>query len=191
MDDIQPPMPGYYKRAKKWGAYQGAPLTLDSPVFGVDWFDAYAYAKWKGRRLPTEQEWEKAARGARGGKHPWGDEDSQKKANLGFDFTPNPEEKVGGEKDGFKRSSPVNEPSSDRSAYGVYNMAGNVSEWTASWAEDEMGSGFQVPVYRGANWKTGFQDSTDTATALRRGTKLAENQSDEALGFRTASDKPE
>ncbi len=189
MEEIQPVNPGYYNRAKKWGSYQGAPLTLDSPVFGVDWFDAYAYAKWKGRRLPTEEEWEKAARGPRGTQHPWGDNASQDKANLGFDYTPKPD--AGGEKDGFKRSSPVDQPSSDRSPYGVHNMAGNVSEWTASWTEDGMGSGLQVPVYRGANWKTGFNDPSDTATALRRGAKLSENQTDEALGFRTASDTPE
>lgn len=186
MQEITPPMPGYYSRAKKWGAYQGAPLTLDSPVFGVDWFDAYAYATWKGRRLPTEQEWEKAARGKRGTKHPWGNDQAIERANTGLDFTPNPDAKVGGEKDGFKRWSPVNKPDTDRSDYGVLNMGGNISEWTASWADDEVESGSKVPVYRGGNWKT-----MDENTALRRGNKLTEFGSDDALGFRTASDTPE
>ena len=185
MKEIDPPMPGYYTRAKKWNSYQGAPLTVDSPVFGVDWFDAYAYAKWKGRRLPTEQEWEKAARGKRSGKHPWGDDQTLELANTGIDFTPNPDEKIGGEKDGFKRSSPVDKPASDRSDYGILNMGGNVSEWTASWAEDEMETGSKVPVYRGGNWKT-----PDENTVLRRGNKLTEYGSDDALGFRTASDTP-
>lgn len=186
MKEIDPPMPGYYTRAKKWGSYQGADLTLDSPVFGVDWFDAYAYAKWKGHRLPTEQEWEKAARGKRGGKHSWGDDQAVERANTGLDFTPNPDAKVGGEKDGFKRSSPVDKPDTDRSDYGVYNMGGNVSEWTASWTEDELDSGSKVPVYRGGNWKT-----VDENTAMRRGNKLTEFGSDDALGFRTASDTPD
>jgi formylglycine-generating enzyme required for sulfatase activity/CheY-like chemotaxis protein len=186
MKEITPPMPGYYTRAKKWNSYQGAPLTVDGPVFGVDWFDAYAYAKWKGRRLPTEQEWEKAARGKRGGKHPWGNDQAIERANTGIDFTPNPDIKVGGEKDGFKRWSPVDKPDSDRSDYGVLNMGGNVSEWTASWTEDEFESGSKVPVYRGGNWKT-----IDEDTALRRGNKLTEFGSDDALGFRTASDTPE
>jgi len=185
MKEIDPPMPGYYTRAKKWNSYQGAPLTVDSPVFGVDWFDAYAYAKWKGRRLPTEQEWEKAARGKRTGKHPWGDDQTLELANTGIDYTPNPDEKIGGEKDGFKRSSPVDKPASDRSDYGILNMGGNVSEWTASWAEDEMATGSKVPVYRGGNWKT-----PDENTVLRRGNKLTEYGSDDALGFRTASDTP-
>lgn len=185
MTEIQPPNPGYYKRAATWGQYQGAPLTLDGPVFGVDWFDAYAYAKWKGQRLPTEQEWEKAARGSSSNRHPWGNENDPKRANTGSDFTPNPDPKVGGKNDGFKRWSPVNEPKGDRSGYGVLNMAGNVSEWTASWDVDAQGGGEKVPVYRGGNWKT-----VDEATVTRRGMKLTELQSDDGLGFRTASDSP-
>ena len=187
--DIQPPTPGYYKRAARDGQYLGAPLTLDSPVFGVDWFDAYAYAKWCGRRLPTEQEWEKAARGRAKARHPWGDEDSEEKANLGFDFTPSPDAKVGGDKDGFKRWSRVDLPASDLSDYGVHGMAGNVAEWTASRADDENpGSN---PVLRGANWMTGTDDPTETSTALRRATDWKAYQASDTIGFRTASDKPE
>lgn len=185
MTEIQPPNPGYYKRAATWGQYQGVPLTLDGPVFGVDWFDAYAYAKWKGQRLPTEQEWEKAARGPSSSRHPWGNENDPKLANTGSDFTPNPDPKVGGKIDGFKRWSPVNEPKTDRSGYGPLNMAGNVSEWTSSWDGDAQGGGEKVPVFRGGNWKT-----VDEATVTRRGTKLTELQSDDGLGFRTASDSP-
>jgi formylglycine-generating enzyme required for sulfatase activity len=186
MTEIDPPNPGYYNRAKTWGQYNGAPLTVDSPVIGVDWFDAYDYAKWKGQRLPTEQEWEKAARGKVGGQHPWGNENTIDRANTGLDFTSNPSPQKGGEKDGFKRSSPVNKPKTDKSDYGVVGTGGNVSEWTDTWDQDAMQSGSKVPVYRGGNWKT-----NDKATAMRRGTKLTELQSDDALGFRTASDKPE
>ncbi|MEN9469702.1 MAG: hypothetical protein RL630_1435, partial [Verrucomicrobiota bacterium] len=151
---VTPPTPGYFKRAIREGQYLGAPLTPDSPVFGVDWFDAYAYAKWAGRRLPTEREWEKAARGRATSRHPWGDADSEELANLGFDFTPSPDAKIGGEKDGFKRWSRVDLPSTDRSDYGVHGMAGNVSEWTAIWVKD--GTGQRVPVSRGGHWMAGF-----------------------------------
>lgn len=183
MTEINPPNPGYYNRAKKWGRYQEVPLTIDSPVFGVDWFDAYAYAKWKGQRLPTEQEWEIAARGEKVSTHPWGNEYSNKLANTGSDYTPNPDPKAGAQNDGFKRWSPVNKPDTDVSGFDVVGTAGNVSEWTDSWAQDAERGGEKVPVYRGGNWKT-----NDDKTIMRRGTKLTEFQSDDALGFRTAED---
>ena len=183
MTELNPPNPGYYSRAKKWGRYQEVPLSVDSPVFGIDWYDAYAYAKWKGHRLPTEQEWELAARGDKGLNHPWGNDFNNKLANTGSDFTPNPDPKVGAQNDGFKRWSPVNKPETDMSPFGVAGMAGNVSEWTDTWGEDAERAGEKVPVYRGGNWKT-----ADEKTVLRRGTKLTEFQSDDALGFRTAED---
>jgi len=183
MTEIKPPNPGYYTRAKTWGRYQEVPLSVDSPVFGVDWFDAYAYAKWKGQRLPTEQEWERAARGEKGLSHPWGNDFNNKLANTGSDFSPNPDPKVGAQNDGFKRWSPVDKPETDKSSFGIVGMAGNVSEWTDTWAEDAERTGEKVPVYRGLNWKT-FEEKT----VLRRGTKLTEFQSDDALGFRTAED---
>jgi formylglycine-generating enzyme required for sulfatase activity len=147
----------------------------------VDWYDAYAYAKWKGQRLPTEQEWERAARGERGFKNPWGNEFNEKLANTGSDFNPDPKAKA--KIDGFKRWSPVNKPKTDKSSFGVQGMAGNVFEWTDTWAEDTERGGEKVPVYRGSSWK-----SRDENTAVRRGTKLSEFQSDDALGFRTAED---
>ena len=187
--EIQPPTPGYHKRAVSEGQYLGAPLTPDSPVFGVDWFDASAYAKWAGRRLPTEREWEKAARGPASTRHPWGEDDSSQNANLGFDFTPSPDAKAGGDKDGFKRWSRVDLPATDRSGYGVHGMAGNVSEWTANRVTGENGT--KNPVLRGANWMTGAGNSGSTATALRRDTDWKPLQSCETIGFRTASDNPE
>jgi formylglycine-generating enzyme required for sulfatase activity/DNA-binding NarL/FixJ family response regulator len=174
-------MYGYYDRAKRWGKYHDAKLDMNSPVFGVDWFDAYAYANWMGRRLPTEQEWEKAARGTAGYIYPWGDEDDPKRLNSGNDTDRNPEK--GGEIDGWDGWSPVDAVSTDKSMFGVQGMAGNVSEWTDSFEVDPMLPSQEVPVIRGGNWRT-----PKDYTLTRRVLKLAELQTDEALGFRTASD---
>lgn len=179
-NQLTPPMPGFYTRAVRWKKWKEAALDVDSPVFNIDWYDAYAYAKWKGRRLPTEQEWEKAARGRDGRLYPWGNDQDNKRANTGADFDPNP--KKGGDIDGFKRWSPVNLPSGDVSPYGVRGTAGNVSEWTATWAPSEDGMG-EVPVVRGGNW------SNPEYQLTRRRMILDPLQVQDALGFRTVSDK--
>jgi len=179
-NQLTPPMPGYYTRAVKWKRFHDSALNLDSPVFNVDWYDAYAYAKWKGRRLPTEKEWEKAARGRDGRKYPWGNEQDPKRVNSGADFRPEPGK--GGETDGYKRWSPVNKPDGDRSPYHVQGMAGNVSEWTATMAPSEDGMGGQVPVIRGGNW-----DNPEYFITRRRAI-LDPLQQKETLGFRTVSD---
>lgn len=181
-NQLTPPMPGYYTRAVRWKQYKDAPLNADSPVFGVDWYDAYAYAKWKGRSLPTEEQWEKAARGKDGAKYPWGNDEDPQRVSSGHDFDPNP--KKGGEIDGYKRWSPVNLPPGDVSPYGVRGMAGNVSEWTATMAPHEEGMGGEVPVIRGGNWGNPEHNIT------RRRAILDPLQQQDTLGFRTVSDTP-
>lgn len=179
------------KEVNTWGFYRGAtrgtwkkifPLTLDHPVFNVDWYDAYAYAKWKGRRLPTEQEWEKAARGTDGRKYPWGNEEDPARANTGADLKQDPKE--GGGIDGDRRWARVDRPSGDRSPYGVRGMAGNVSEWTATFSPHEEGLGGEVPVIRGGNWGNPEHNVT------RRRAILDPLQAQDRLGFRTVSDTP-
>ncbi len=175
-------MPGYYNRAKRWGKFRDAALDVNCPVFGVDWYDAYAYAKWKGRRLPSEQEWEKAARGTNGLKYPWGNEADTKRVNSGVDWNTDP--KKGGEIDGHDRWSPVDAKKQDQSPFKVMGTAGNVSEWTSTYDSDPMLGSNKIPVIRGGNWKTADYSIT------RRVLKLDEFGSDDALGFRTASDTP-
>lgn len=95
----------------------------DSPVVGVDWWSAQAYCQWQGKRLPTDKEWEKAARGEDGRVWPWGDEWDYSRANTGGDKW--------GEVDGYIYAAEVISFGNGASPYRILNIAGNVAEWTS------------------------------------------------------------
>ena len=107
----------------------------DYPAVHISWYDANAYANWAGKRLPTEAEWEWAARGALAGNiYPWGNEHIEtgiKKANFWQGNFPI----FDAAEDGFKGPSPVK--SFPPNSYGLYDMAGNVWEWCADWYHSE------------------------------------------------------
>lgn len=171
-----------YTEAMRGGDIKGTPVDPNCPVMNVDWWDAYAYAKWKGNRLPTEQEWEKAARGTDGFTYPWGNEVDLSKFNSGADQ----DEKANGNQDGYRYWGPVDALPTDASPYGVKGMAGNVSEWTDSWDTHPQNPDLKVPIKRGASFynKDGFE------LTARRPATMAE-EATLWTGFRTArSEEP-
>ena len=125
-----------------WGHPTGPDSNLegldDHPVVHVAYADALAYAEWAGKALPTEAEWEYAARGGlEGAEFVWGHGDPQDgpnpKANTWQGRFPFENTKV----DGWTRTSPVR--SFEPNGYGLYDMAGNVWEWTADWYNNRSG----------------------------------------------------
>ncbi len=164
----------YYGNAVAGQSAHGVPMTLNSPVMMITWWDAYAYAKWKKRDLPTEEEWEAAARGPAGRSYPWGNEFKASRVNINTDYDKaNPSAK--GSVDGFNFWGDVDMMKGDESTSGVIGMAGNVSEWV------EWPQGARFPVYKGGNFQ-----SAD-ATLYKRVADHLPSVGEEFIGFRTIS----
>ncbi len=122
------------------------------PVTHVTWFGANAFAKFYGMRLPTSAEWEKAARANSGNKYPWGNSLSQNYANHkdSGDVYDNDTTPIG-------YYNGAGNTNNSYSPYGVYDMAGNVWEWTSSWWRDSSGK-----VIKGGSWDSSKSSSLDT-----------------------------
>ncbi|XP_040280740.1 inactive C-alpha-formylglycine-generating enzyme 2 [Bufo bufo] len=153
---------------------------LDFPVLQVSWNDAQAYCKWLGMRLPTEEEWEFAARGGlKGNTYPWGNTFEKNRSNLWQGKFPT----LDTAEDGYHGVSPVHAFPA-QNAYGLYDMLGNAWEWTST---EYMRSGQKMYVLRGASW---IDTQDGSANHKARVTTRMGNTPDSAsdnLSFRCAT----
>ncbi len=180
-------------------AYYGDPAYDDYPVLFVNWYDAETFCQWRGARLPTEAEWEKAAGFDPAQtlklRYPWGDAFDGTKLNFCDSNCPR-DNRSGNVNDGHQDTAPVGSYPDGRSPIGLYDMAGNVMEWVNDWYDPRYYRSSvdinplgplegEFKTLRGGSWLSDEEDLIITTRGSYDPTVARAN-----LGFRCAMNAP-
>jgi formylglycine-generating enzyme required for sulfatase activity len=153
LKELKAASPAYWEN-KEWN-------QPEHPVVGVSFYEAEAYSKWSGKRLPTEKEWERAARGTDGRTYPWGNLFDPERCNTA-------ESKI-------EHTTPVTHYPKGVSLAGCYDMAGNVWEWCQDWHDESKSR----KVIRGGSWN--FDHNYAVCSERNRTSPKVRNEN---IGFR-------